>query len=70
MQLCECLQSIEQIISETSTKRVRDKKTKKPTGQLAETTNVVQDAMAVVDRQKKNITLSMEKETTLPMDVG
>ncbi len=41
-----------------------------PTGHLAETTNEGPDAMALVDRQKKNNALNVEKDTTLPTDVG
>ncbi len=46
------------------------KKRKTLTGQLAETANAEPDAMALVDRQKISIGLNMEKETTLPIDVG
>ncbi len=46
------------------------KKMKTPMGHLAETGNVESDAMALVDRQKISILLNVEKETTLPMDVG
>ncbi len=43
---------------------------KTPTGHLAESTNAVPDAMALVDRQKKNIALNVEKETALPTDAA
>ncbi len=46
------------------------KKTKTPMGQLAETANTEPDAMALVDRQRISIALNVEKETTLPTDVG
>ncbi len=45
-------------------------KTKTPTGQLAETANTEPHAKVLVDRQKLNNALNMEKQTTLPMDVG
>ncbi len=45
-------------------------KLRKPRDQLAETTNVAPDAMAQRGRQNKNTALNVEKETTLPMDVG
>ncbi len=45
------------------------KKMNTPTGHLAETTNAEPDAMAQVDRQKKNIALNVKKNT-LPTDVG
>ncbi len=41
-----------------------------PTGQLAKNANAVPDATALVDRQKKNIVLHVENETTLSTDVG
>ncbi len=46
------------------------KKMKTPTDHLAETVNAGPDAMALVDRQIKNIALNVKKETRLPMDVG
>ncbi len=46
------------------------KKMKTPMGQLVETTNVEPSTMALVDRQKISIVLNVEKETTLPTDVG
>ncbi len=68
----------------TNTRRVQNKflvetvpsvddmvtKMKTLTGHLAETTNAVTDIMVLVDREKKNIVLNVEKETTLPMYVG
>ncbi len=46
------------------------KKTKKSTGQLVRTADVEPSAMALVERQRTNIALNVEKETTLPTDVG
>ncbi len=46
------------------------KKMKTPMGKLAETTNMEPGTMALVDRQKISIALNVEKESTLPMDVG
>ncbi len=62
---------MENIPSGNGTKCGREmKKTKTPTGHLAETASVGPDTMALVDRQKISIALSVEKEIRLPTDVG
>ncbi len=46
------------------------KKMQKTMGQLEETADVAPSIMALVERQKKNTALNVEKETTRPTDVG
>ncbi len=46
------------------------KKTKTLRDHLGETANAEPEILALVDRQKKNIALNVEDETTLPTVVG
>ncbi len=57
-------------LAEQVTSKYEKTKTKNPRDHLAETANLPPDAMAQMGKQQKNIALNVEKETTLPIDVG
>ncbi len=71
LQFCECLE-VSKLFLAGMVQSVGAvmKKTKEPMGQLLRTADAERSVMALVERQRTNVALNVEKETTLPTDVG